>query len=74
MPSRFIAGAVCPACGALDRIVVEGDLDDRLRRCVECNFREALAVQSSMEESPRSDTAIDVVRLVGDPDGVDGFE
>lgn len=70
MPSRFIAGAVCPACGALDRIVVEGDLDNRLRRCVECNFRETLPVKSSVDESPRSD----VVRLVADPGTVDGFE
>jgi uncharacterized protein len=70
MPSRFIAGAACPACGALDRIVVEGELDNRVRRCVECNFCETLAAQSSVEESPQSD----VVRLVTDPDGVDGLE
>ena len=70
MPRRFIAGATCPACGALDRIVVEGELDNRVRRCVECDFREPLASQSSVDESPQSD----VIRLITDPDGVDGSE
>ena len=36
---RFIAGAVCPECGAMDRIVVEADGDQRL--CVSCGFTEA---------------------------------
>ena len=35
---RFIAGAVCPRCGAMDRIVV--DLDTDQRECVACDFRE----------------------------------
>jgi uncharacterized metal-binding protein (TIGR02443 family) len=73
MTSRFIAGAVCPACGAVDRIVVEGDLDARLRRCVECNFRETLSSHSSVVEPSQStagDTrfpdAVDAIRLVTD--------
>lgn len=36
---RFIAGAVCPECGELDKIVVEADGDQRL--CVSCGFSEA---------------------------------
>ncbi len=36
---RFIAGAVCPRCGAMDKIVV--DLDDDTRSCVACDFTEA---------------------------------
>ncbi len=35
---RFIAGAVCPRCGAMDRIVV--DLDSDQRECVACGFSE----------------------------------
>ncbi|MEE4280088.1 MAG: YheV family putative metal-binding protein [Halieaceae bacterium] len=33
---RFIAGAVCPRCSAMDRIVV--DLDTDRRECVACGF------------------------------------
>ncbi|MGH8599005.1 MAG: YheV family putative metal-binding protein [Gammaproteobacteria bacterium] len=43
---RFIAGAVCPACGAVDRIVVEGDAADLTRSCVVCNFRDSMAQET----------------------------
>ncbi|GAB5452962.1 MAG: hypothetical protein Hals2KO_32900 [Halioglobus sp.] len=35
---RFIAGAVCPRCKAIDKIAV--DLDEDVRFCVACDFRE----------------------------------
>ena len=35
---RFIAGAVCPRCAAMDKIVV--DLDTDTRHCVACDFSE----------------------------------
>ena len=35
---RFIAGAVCPRCSAMDKIVV--DLDTDQRACVACGFSE----------------------------------
>jgi uncharacterized metal-binding protein (TIGR02443 family) len=35
---RFIAGAVCPHCGQIDKIVV--DLDTDQRQCVSCGFNE----------------------------------
>ena len=35
---RFIAGAVCPRCGEMDKIAV--DLDSDLRQCVSCGFSE----------------------------------
>ncbi len=35
---RFIAGAVCPRCGEMDRIVV--NLDTDRRECVACGFSE----------------------------------
>ncbi len=35
---RFIAGAVCPRCGAMDRIVVDTQTDRR--ECVACGFSE----------------------------------
>jgi uncharacterized protein len=35
---RFIAGAVCPSCALMDKIVV--DLDTDQRQCVNCGFSE----------------------------------
>ncbi len=46
---RFIAGAVCPACGQMDSILVEPDAADSSastsmvrRRCVDCGFTDRL--------------------------------
>jgi uncharacterized metal-binding protein (TIGR02443 family) len=36
---RFIAGAVCPRCALIDKIVVDLDTDQRI--CVSCGFSEA---------------------------------
>lgn len=39
---RFVAGATCPRCSALDRVQV--DVETGLRRwCVACDFDETLA-------------------------------
>ncbi len=38
---RFIAGAVCPECRAVDRIVVEGSGEARQRRCVSCGYTDS---------------------------------
>ncbi len=35
---RFIAGAVCPRCALMDKILV--DLDTDQRKCVNCGFSE----------------------------------
>jgi uncharacterized metal-binding protein (TIGR02443 family) len=35
---RFIAGAVCPRCSAMDKIIV--DLESDARECVACGFSE----------------------------------
>lgn len=45
MKRRFVAGAVCPACQEVDRLVLEYDNDqpEPLRRvCVACGFSEDL--------------------------------
>ena len=35
---RFIAGAVCPRCALMDKILIDMDTDKRL--CVSCGFSE----------------------------------
>lgn len=44
---RFIAGAVCPRCAEMDRIVMFTDDSDRqVRECVACGFTDALAEET----------------------------
>lgn len=45
---RFIAGAVCPRCGKMDKIVV--DLDSDQRECVACDFSEARPQDTAQEK------------------------
>ena len=44
---RFIAGAVCPQCRALDRVVIiseagEDGAEEQIQRCVECGYETQL--------------------------------
>ncbi|MCB1842161.1 MAG: YheV family putative metal-binding protein [Halioglobus sp.] len=72
---RFIAGAVCPRCGAMDKIAVDLALDQRF--CVSCGFTEArpknpaaqeLSTRVSRAAARRVETPAEVVTLV-DPSG-----
>lgn len=47
---RFIAGAVCPRCGKMDKIVV--DMKTEQRECVACDFSEARPEDKSSKELP----------------------
>ena len=68
---RFIAGAVCPRCSAMDKIAVDPDAD--VRFCVSCGFREArpanptareLATRVSRAAARRPETPAEPVTLV----------
>lgn len=69
---RFIAGAVCPRCSAMDKIVV--DLETDVRECVACGFSEArpgdppavdeVPTRVSRGVARRVETAAEVVRLI----------
>ncbi len=69
-PRRFIAGAVCPRCSAMDRIVVSGDGESR--SCVACGYEdqrpghtpEQLPTRVSRAAARRVETQPDVVRMV----------
>ncbi len=47
---RFIAGAVCPKCAALDSLVMYRVDDTDYRECVECGFEEKLVFKNQMRE------------------------
>ena len=70
MTTRFIAGATCPKCGAVDRIVVDNEPQHRVRRCVECDFREALTTQSMARDFTDNAAALAAVRIVTSSGGV----
>jgi uncharacterized metal-binding protein (TIGR02443 family) len=67
---RFIAGAVCPACKAEDRLVVE--VDGESRRCIDCGFSDARpkeaaeppATRVTRAAARRVETPAEAVRLV----------
>ena len=58
---RFIAGAVCPRCARMDKIVV--DLDTDQRECVACGYS---------EERPGPDPATQVTAQISTASGDTG--
>jgi len=50
MKKRFIAGAVCPRCGELDRLVTFEEKGEAIKECVTCGFSEKQLVQVQVGE------------------------
>ncbi|MGB0360504.1 MAG: YheV family putative zinc ribbon protein [Endozoicomonas sp.] len=47
---RFIAGAVCPSCGAMDSIrMFRSETERDYRECVECDYSDIMEVNPSLE-------------------------
>jgi uncharacterized metal-binding protein (TIGR02443 family) len=72
---RFIAGAVCPQCQAIDRLIVEDVDGERRQRCVACGFSERAAqagpgLVKGRLEKPRVAAEPEPLRIV-DPQSVD---
>ncbi len=69
-PPRFIAGAVCPRCREMDRIVVSPD--GETRSCVACDYSDArpehkpaeLPTRVTRGASRRVETRAEPVRLM----------
>jgi uncharacterized metal-binding protein (TIGR02443 family) len=55
---RFIAGAVCPGCGAMDKLVLLVGSSDQRRECVSCDYSDSLADAPP----PEPDTRVNQVR------------
>lgn len=49
---RFVAGAICPNCGEMDKLCVSVDREDRRRECVSCGYRDALPDDTAVTEPP----------------------
>ncbi len=69
-PRRFIAGAVCPRCGLMDKIVVAVGGQERL--CVSCGYSDARPEGPAVEPKTRVtrgaarrvETPAEAVRLI----------
>ena len=47
---RFIAGAVCPSCHELDRIIMYKEGADEYRECVACGLKEKMFFKQHIRE------------------------
>ena len=47
---RFIAGAVCPRCSEMDKIVNYTQGGKNYRECVACGFKDEIRLQSTPRE------------------------
>ena len=57
---RFIAGAVCPRCGEMDKLVVYRQDEKDCRECVSCDFaEETLFSQPSADLETRANRDLD---------------
>ena len=53
-PKRFIAGAVCPRCAAMDKLVMFQDEDNRqIRECVSCGYSDEMTDTGPKELTTR---------------------
>ena len=48
LKKRFIAGAVCPQCGLMDKIVVYAKENTEFCECVRCGYQQ----QQTLEQKP----------------------
>lgn len=62
---RFIAGAVCPRCSAMDTILVDRDTD--LRECVGCGFSDPRPPDPLLAQEPVTRVSRPAARRVETP-------
>lgn len=55
---RFIAGAVCPRCAKMDKIMMfTDDAGEQVRECVECGFTDAMS-DAEQPANPELETRV----------------
>lgn len=47
---RFIAGAVCPRCAAMDRVFVYSEGQVSIRECLDCGYKDRMTAEGEIEE------------------------
>ena len=59
-PKRFIAGAICPRCAAMDKLRAWEANGIRYRDCVACDFFEQLPIEA--QDAPELTTRVNKAR------------
>jgi len=61
MKKRFIAGVVCPKCGALDSIMAVNDTQQQvlIRDCIDCGFTDRLSTEVNKPKEVSTRVAAD---------------
>lgn len=47
---RFVAGAVCPRCSEMDKLVVYSENEKDYRECVACGFKDEMHFKPVLRE------------------------
>lgn len=47
---RFVAGAICPKCSAMDKIVVYNEDEKDYRECVACGYKDEMRFENQQRE------------------------
>lgn len=55
---RFIAGAICPRCSEMDKLVMYKENEKDFRECVSCGFHDEMRFQQQKREL---DTRVNVI-------------
>ena len=63
MKKRFIAGAKCPKCEAIDRIVMLTTTEDEWIECIECGYSENRPTHIDEHETPAIPDEIGVIQF-----------
>lgn len=50
LKKRFIAGAICPRCSEMDRLVTYKENDKEFRECVSCGFKDEMRFKQQTRE------------------------
>ena len=69
---RFVAGAVCPRCSAMDKLTVYHEADKDYRECVSCGFKEEMRLNIATSElatrvnhtAQDADTSVQVITIL----------
>ncbi len=64
---RFIAGAVCPRCSEMDKLVVYRLGDKDYRECVSCDFSEEMLFSqpsADLETRANRNLSVEAVRII----------
>lgn len=67
---RFLAGAICPRCEAVDRIQVYAEEGRDFRECVACGFKDEMHFPGTAREIPtrvqpdKADSEAQAVKII----------